>query len=469
MQYKLRDYQEECVQVGLEVLNDKKGRKAVLIAPTSAGKSLIISEISRRLIDGKVLVLSPNVEILEQNLSKINSFGVFPSVYSASVNKKETDGNLIYGTPKSITYEVFKDLNIKYVIVDEVDHATKPDSEIVKLLKKLKIKSVLGLTGSAIYMETSLEGTVSMIMTEVKGAYFNEICKVISTDFMVENKYWADIQYYDVYDQVKESILTLNKSNTEYTEESQKSFYEECNLKDKVSEFLSRLPKNEDAIVFVPDIKSAEELQEVIPNSVFVHSKMNKKQRKERVEGFKNGTYSVMINVGALLVGFDKENMINLIDCSPSNSVRIYIQKIGRILRKHPDKKLGRIIDYSGNFRKHGHIHDIKYEHIENVGWCLFNKNILLTGIPMNRIGEVTREDLIKNGKPNFEYVFGEHNKGDAKVDFGKFKNKPQTVKYLYYRQRHYLKWLAFSDFQFKDKELERQVKTIWNVPYEQH
>ena len=37
MQYKLRDYQEECVQVGLEVLNGKKGRKAVLIAPTSAG------------------------------------------------------------------------------------------------------------------------------------------------------------------------------------------------------------------------------------------------------------------------------------------------------------------------------------------------------------------------------------------------------------------------------------------------
>ena len=85
----------------------------------------------------------------------------------------------------------------------------------------------------------------------------------------------------------------------------------------------------------------------------------------------------------------------------------------------------------------------------------------------MSRIGEVTKEDLIKNGKPSFEYVFGEHNKGDAKVDFGKFKNKPQTVKYLYYRQRHYLKWLAFSDFQFKDKELERQIKTIWNVPYE--
>ncbi len=113
MEYKLYPYQEECIQVGLEVLKDTKGRKSVLIAATSSGKSLIIAEIARRLVDGKILVLSPNVEILEQNLSKINSFNVFPSVYSASAKKKETEGNLIYGTPKSITYEVFKELDIK--------------------------------------------------------------------------------------------------------------------------------------------------------------------------------------------------------------------------------------------------------------------------------------------------------------------------------------------------------------------
>ena len=107
MNFKLRPYQEECVQKGLEVLTDGKGRKEVIIAATSSGKSLIIGEIAKRLPEGKVLVLSPNVEILEQNLSKINSFGVFPSVFSASANKKETEGKLIYGTPKSITYEVF--------------------------------------------------------------------------------------------------------------------------------------------------------------------------------------------------------------------------------------------------------------------------------------------------------------------------------------------------------------------------
>ena len=141
MKYKLRPYQEECIEAGIKVLTDKKGRKEVLVASTSSGKSLIVAEIARRLTDGKTLVLSPNVEILMQNLEKMESFGIYPSVYSASANRKETSGNLIFGTPKSITFEVFKDLNVKYVIIDEADFSTKPDSTLVTLLQKLKIKS----------------------------------------------------------------------------------------------------------------------------------------------------------------------------------------------------------------------------------------------------------------------------------------------------------------------------------------
>ena len=462
MEYKPYPYQEECIQVGLEVLKDTKGRKSVLIAATSSGKSLIIAEIARRLVDGKILVLSPNVEILEQNLSKINSFNVFPSVYSASAKKKETEGNLIYGTPKSITYEVFKELDIKYIIVDEVDHASKPDSELVKLLKKLKVKSVLGLTGSAIYVENTIDGTVPRIMTQVKGAYFNEICKVVDINFMVENEYWSDIQYFDLFERSKESLLVLNQSGSEYTEDSQKSFYEACNLKSKIADFLSRLPEGEDALVFVPDIISAEELQKVIPNSVYVHSKMDKKIRKKNVEGFKDGTYKVMINVGALLVGFDKSNMINLVDASASNSIRIYIQKIGRIIRKHEDKKLGRVIDFVGNYKKHGHIHKINYEYIEGYGYGLFKGEVLITDIPMNLDKVYTKEYLKNGGKIKLEYAFGEHNPGTEKLDFGT--NKGKTVKELYYKKRHYLKWLAESNFEFKNKKLEAQIKDIWKL-----
>ena len=189
---------------------------------------------------------------------------------------------------------------------------------------------------------------------------------------------------------------------------------------------------------------------------------MNKKLRKEYVEGFKNNTYRVMINVGTLLVGFDKDTMTNIVDASASNSIRIYVQKIGRIVRKHKDKKLGRIVDFAGNYQRHGHVHDLNYDYIEGYGWGLFRGDVLITDVPLNSGKVFTKECLRNGGKVNLEYTFGEHNKGDCKLPFGAYKN--HTVKELYYRKRHYLKYLYDSGFTHEDKELERQINSIFKT-----
>jgi DNA repair protein RadD len=460
MIYKLRDYQEECVKTCLSVLRDELGRKEVAILPTAAGKAIIIAHISKELTDGKVLVLQPNIDLLNQGIEKLEAIGAKYSTFSASAGKKETEENLIYATPKSLTYKDFKDLNIKYVIVDECDFASKPDSEMVKLLKKLKIKSCLGLTASAFYLEQTMDGAVTRMMHNVKGAFFTDICFVTQISELVSKNYWSDIQYFDVFDHSKQPILVTNSSGSDFTEESKKSFYEACNLKEKVAQFLSRLPEGEDALVFVPSIEEAEELQKLIPNSVAIHSKITKKQRKEFVDGFKEDKYRVAITPLALTVGFDKPSLKNLVDCTPTNSIRLHMQKTGRITRIHKDKKFGRIIDFAGNVRTHGDVRDLNYEYIEGYGWGLFKKDILINDVPMDSEKVFTKDFLRKGGKPKVEYVFGEHNPGDAVITFGA--NKGKKVKELYYRKRHYLKWLANSDFDFKDKELERQVKLIY-------
>lgn len=459
--YKLREYQEIAVSKGLEVLLDKKGRKEVLVGCTASGKSLLVAEISRRLLDGNTLVLQPSEELLIQNLEKIESFGVFPAVYSASLKRKELDKNIIYATPKSINFEVLKDANIKYVLFDECDFSSKPDSHIVETLKKLKIESVLGLTGSPIYLSQTAEGAEVKIMTSVRGSFFKNICHVIQIQEMVQSGYWSDIQYYNIDSSKTQKYLKLNSNGSEYTDESKETFYEKSGLQDKISTFLKRLPVGENALVFVPSIEYADDLCKLIPNSVSIHSKTNKKLRKQYVDDFKNDKIDIVVTPLALLTGFDKPNLLNIVDASPSNSLRVKIQKDGRGVRIHENKKMCRIIDFAGNYDRFGDVRNLTIENIPNYGWGIFNGDKLLTGVPINSKMETTKEYLIKNGKPNITYVFGSHNPGDAKIDFGKFKG--QTVKDIYKKRRHYLKWLAEStDFFFKDKELERQIKSIW-------
>jgi len=464
--FKPRKMQSYALDKCIEVLTDTKIRREAAYLPCSFGKSWLIAMIVEKLPKGsKILVLQPNIEILIQNVSKIKALGIPISIYSASAGEKDLTENVIYATPKSLSYEILKEANIKYVIVDESDFGSRPNSEMIKMLKKLKIKSALGITGSPLYLENTNEGSVTSVMTRVKGAFFTKICCTINISEMVANKYWSDIKYYDVFDHSKQDILKLDSSGAEYTEQSQKSFYVACNLKEKVSTFLKRLPKGEDALVFVPNISSAEELQQLIPNSAVVHSKTNKKLRKTYIEQFANGEITTLINVGSLLAGYDKPSLKNLVDCSASNSIRVKIQKDGRIVRISEGKEFGRIIDFVGNFRRLGDVRDLEFCDVPNYGFGLFGKdNRLLTDVPMNSKEIITKEYLEKFGKPNNSYIFGEENKGDAVLGFGK--HKGSDVKKLYLRQRHYLKWLAESDMNFTDKELEYQIKSIWDKDF---
>ena len=463
MKFKPRSNQLRALDECLKVLRDKNGRRELAYLPCAFGKSLLLGMLSNELKDGRLLVIAPSQELLTQNIVKAESFGVKFSTFSASLGKKETSENIIYATPKSLSYEILKDLNIKYVIWDEADFQSKPNSKFINILERLKIKSVLGVTASPVWLISSgQDGATTEVIVNVKSSFFTNICCTVQIQEMVEERYWSDIKYYNAYDNLKKNILKWNTNNSDYTEESKKSFYDACNLKEKISDFLSRLPKGEDALVFTPDIKSAEELQPLIKNSAVIHSKTPKKLRKQYLEDFDNGKITTLINCGVLLAGYDKISLKNLIDASASNSLRIFIQKYGRIIRVSEGKTFGRIIDFSGNINTFGDIRELSLEFIEGFGWGMYSGERLITGIPMNSDKVYTKEYLRNGGKINLEYVFDENNPGTEKLDFGV--NKGKTVKELYYRKRHYLKYLFEQGFTHKNKELERQIKLIWNT-----
>lgn len=457
-----RKYQDDCVKVGIEVLTDKKGRKEVIVSPTASGKSLIIASIVNAITDGNCLVIQPSSELLLQNLNKVKSFGLNPAVYSASMKRKEL-GKVIYSTPKSLNYEALKTANIKYVIIDECDYNSQSSSELIKLLKKLKIKSVLGLTASPLYLTATVEGSEIKIMTQVTGAFFDDICKVISVKEMVDSNYWSDLKYYNVFDAEKQKLLKLNPNGSEYTEESQSDYYVKAGVKDKVIKLLKRLPENESALVFVPSIVDVDEMVKGLPGSVGVHSKTDKKLRSKHVEDFKDNTIRIVVTPLALLAGFDKPDLNNIIDCTPSNSLRVKIQKDGRGCRIHPTKTVCNIVDYAGNYNRFGDVRDIVIEKVDGYGWGVFSKDKLMTDVLLSSDEVITLQDLKEGKRPNKNsFTFSFENKGDAKMSQGKFKGK--ELKYLYYKKRFYLKYLIEKNYKFckEDEEFERQLKNIF-------
>lgn len=120
MGMELRGYQKEAVDAGLKYLKGRAKKPGVIVVPTGGGKSLCISKIAQGL-DGPTLILQPSKEILVQNYEKAVGFGLEPTIYSASLNKKELS-TLTYATIGSVKKEVKRlrdEIGLKTILVDE--------------------------------------------------------------------------------------------------------------------------------------------------------------------------------------------------------------------------------------------------------------------------------------------------------------------------------------------------------------
>lgn len=458
-------FQEKAIKKGLEVLKSDKERKEILVAPTGAGKSIIIAELAQRLPKkGNILVVQPSKELLIQNLEKIESLGVKPSVFSASLGSKDI-GRITYATRQSLKPEMFKKSSIKYVIVDECHLGARNNSVFVSFLKKIGVNNVLGLTASPVFLDqTMMQGAVLKMMNRTRGKFFKDICHVVPIKEVIKLKKWTPLEYKK--HEFDRSGLVLNSTGADYTTESIQLNYVQADLDSKILGVLRTIPKNESVLIFVPDISNIEQLAEKIKGCGYVHSKVDAKYREKVVNGFKDGSIQIAISQNVLLTGFDKPDLIHVIDAYPTNSFVVHYQKYGRAVRIHPNKKVAYIHDLVGNTEKFGEIEKLNFENIPGYGWGMFTDNILLTAVPMSEKLNVTKEQLIsgkglKKGSGGFDFSMNMDTKDDCKINFGKHKGK--TFKAIYKEDKGYLLWMnneiKKGTFKMKHPTLERLLK----------
>ena len=110
-------------------------------------------------------------------------------------------------------------------------------------------------------------------------------------------------------------------------------------------------------LILIPRITLGEEYEKRIPNSLLVHSKIAKKQRKAAMEEFKAGNLRTMIATSLADEGLDLPNVELLIMVSGGRSSQKTIQRASRALRKTDSKNCATIVDFSDKFHPIGAFH----------------------------------------------------------------------------------------------------------------
>lgn len=392
----LRPNQVVPVQKGIEFFSEEKPVPSIIVAPTAAGKSIIIAKVVEGIKD-KVLVIQPSIELLTQNFAKYSLLGLKASIYSASAGQKKI-GDVTYATIGSIVKlgSQFKEHGFTKMIIDECHLFPREAGMLGQFLKDSGITHVLGLTATPLKLQNNVDvfgnsfSKLVMLTSKSKnGQFFKDMIHVTQVHEMVDAGFWAKLEY-EQYN-IDETGLVYNSTKADYTEASMKAVYESNNITGKIIQKIIDLPNRKSIIVFVPTVKEAITLSRMVPNSIAVYGDMGKKERDHAVSFFKKGLIRVIFNVNVLSVGFDHPELDTIICARPTASLAWFYQALGRGTRIHPNKKDCLIVDFSGNVKKFGRIEKLTFVK-ENI-WKLYGEGgNLLTGIPLHTIGEHTAE-----------------------------------------------------------------------------
>ena len=380
-----RWYQHNAIDTGIAFFNEPKNKlgNGIIVLPTGSGKSIVIALIIQGL-PGKTIVLQPSKEILEQNYAKLQSYGYSAGIYSASLNKKEVR-KITFATIGSIVNNAHLFQDFQHIIVDECDLINSAGGQYKRFFESLDKVKVLGLTATPYRLASNSFGSELRFITRTKSRIFKRVIYYINTRPLFAAGHLAPLKYFDMagFDR---KHLEMKSNGSGYTDESVEREYDKSNLNARLVKIITRLvDKGEKHIlVFTQLVKESIKLSRLFDHASYICSDtklVTSAQRVDRIKRFKSGDIKIMFNVGVLAVGFDFPACAVCVIARPTMSLRSYYQWVGRIMRPHPSKEFGMVIDLCGNIQQFGAIEDLYMEFDENGKWVITSRGRQLTNV----------------------------------------------------------------------------------------
>lgn len=423
--YKLRPYQEEAVAKAMECIRGNKN--GIIVAPTGSGKSILIAEISY-IVTGKVIILQPSKEILEQNLSKLQMVdNCTPTgIFSASMNSKEK-GHITFATIGSVIKhkELFSDCEL--IIVDEADAVNSRGGMYEEFITSLNIQTI-GLTATPFRLRnyndfrSGEHVAESRILTRTRPRIFNKIIHITQIKDLFDQKYLCPLDY-DWQNEYDSRKIKSNSTGQGFNDEALKEYNKSQNITDRIVDSVMN-SNSKHCLAFTQFTSESDEvvdkLKEKNISCAPVSATTKSKEREEIIAGFKSGEIKCVVNVNVLSVGFDFPELNCVIIGRPTKSLKAYYQMLGRGIRISEGKTSCKVYDLCDNVKRFGKIETFEFEDINgNAMWRLKSNVGYITGVDVvtGRDLEQVKRKVTKVDKEQIE-------SGDFKITFGKFQGK---------------------------------------------
>lgn len=331
----------------LQVLRQKNQNKALIIAATGSGKTYLSAFDVKNFKAKKILFLVHRENILIsakksfENIILNKTFGLFTG------NKKEKDKEYIFSTIQTMNLylDEFEKEEFDYIIIDEAHHATSVSYK--KIIDYFKPKFLLGLTATS----NRMDGNSIYEIFDENIACDIRLNDALEYDLVVPFHYFgiSDIKSIDYENvdlnkiDVLAKLLNVNK-RVEYIIQ-QMNFYSYHGRKRKALGFCV----SKEHSLFM-----SEEFNKRGIISIHLSSDDSIDKRVEYIKKLEDETdpLEVIFTVDIFNEGVDIPSLNTVLFLRPTNSPIVFIQQLGRGLRKYQNKEFLTVLDFIGNHKK---------------------------------------------------------------------------------------------------------------------
>ncbi len=362
----LRPYQAEAVAAVYEHLRTRDDNPCV-VCPTGAGKSLILGQIARDVVqqwDGRILILAHVKELLEQAVDKLHAMA--PDlwnrigVYSVGLKSRDTDQPIIVAGIQSV-YRRACDLGrFDLILIDEAHMLPPGDSGggegmYRQFLEEAKVVNpnlrLIGLTA------TPYRTTTGMICAPPPEGLLNHVCYEVGVRELIVQGYLCPLKTKAGRRKVDTSALHI-RGGEFIAGEVEALMDDDSLVRSACREIVEYTAERHSVLIFAAGVQHALHVQRVLGEMGhecgFVCGDTLPFERAETLKRFKGGRLKYLVNVNVLSTGFDAPNIDCVALLRPTNSPGLYYQMVGRGFRLDPSKTDCLVLDFGGNILRHG-------------------------------------------------------------------------------------------------------------------
>ena len=367
LKLQLRDYQQAAIDGLYEYWSSGRGDHPLIVAPTGAGKSLILAKLVQDALEfpgTRILMLTHVAELIAQNAQELHGIlpGVDLGIYSAGLGQKRLDRQVTFAGIQSIWQRAHDMVPAPdLVLIDEAhlvpkNSATRYGQFLADLKLCNPMVKVVGLTATPYRLDSGY-------LHKGEGALFDGIAYDIPIGMLIDKGYLSPV----VSKRGKREIDLTNvgKRGGEFIESQLAMAASDPELvKATVAEIVDLGRDRKSWLIFASGVDHAgmirDEMQEHGIDCEIITGGTAKTDRKERIEDFKAGRLRCLININVLTAGFNAPATDLVALARATESAGLYVQMVGRGTRTAEGKENCLLLDYGGNVQRHGFIDAVR-------------------------------------------------------------------------------------------------------------